>query len=132
MYTYEGWQARYKKKLMKLKLNVIIMSGVEDGAIHKYDSTRGDGTTKGDSWMITIGRLDESDVRLVNDTYISRHHANIHWRDEMWWLEDCDSRNGTFITNPDNFFDDKRVKGLVPLQPGQLFRVGRTWLRIQE
>jgi pSer/pThr/pTyr-binding forkhead associated (FHA) protein len=117
--------------MLQLKLHIIIMSGVEDGSPLKYDSSRGDGILQDDSWTIKIGRLDESDVRLVNDTYISRHHANIHWRDNLWWLEDCDSRNGTFITYAENFFEDKRVRGVVPLQPGQLFRVGRTWLRIQ-
>jgi pSer/pThr/pTyr-binding forkhead associated (FHA) protein len=117
--------------MIRLKLNIIIMSGVEDGSIHKYDSQRGDGKINGSIWTITIGRLDESDMRLVNDTYISRHHANIHWSDHKWWLEDCNSRNGTFIISQENFFQDKRVRGIVPLQSGQLFRLGRTWLRIQ-
>lgn len=115
---------------MDTKLQVIIMSGVEDGTTLRFDPTKGDGREREDTWTIMIGRLDESDVRLVNDTYISRHHANLHWRNEGWWLEDCESRNGTYITNPENFFEDRRVRGIVPLEYGQLFRVGRTWLRI--
>ena len=39
-------------------------------------------------------------------------------------LADVGSRNGTYV-------DDRRLRDeLIDLQPGQLFRVGRTWLRV--
>ncbi|MDX1991478.1 MAG: FHA domain-containing protein [bacterium] len=116
---------------MQLKVNIMIMSGVEDGTLLEYNTARGDGKTTSDKWTLSLGRKDENDVCLRNDTYISRQHANLHRKNEMWWLEDCDSTNGTFLANVDNFFDDVPVKGIVPLEEGQLFRVGRTWLRIQ-
>lgn len=115
-----------------MKLSVMIMSGVEDGSLLEYDSTLGDGDVAPDKWAISIGRRDENDLCLRNDTYVSRQHANIHWKNENWWLEDCDSTNGTFVENGDNFFDDHPVKGFIQIHVGQLFRVGRTWLRIQE
>ena len=58
----------------------------------------------------------------------SRNHARLYLRGEHWWLEDCNSKNGTFIEEDD---EDARVSGMIELSPGQLFRVGRTWLRIQ-
>lgn len=109
----------------------MIMSGVEDGLLLKYDSQSGDGTLFEDHWVISVGRREENDLCLRNDTYVSRQHANIHWKDSQWWLEDCQSTNGTFVENIDNYFDDTRVKGIIPIEAGQIFRIGRTWLRIQ-
>ncbi len=113
------------------KFSVMIMSGVEDGYIFTFGSANGDGKLMEDSWTITIGRRDENDLCLNSDTYISRHHANLHWKSGQWWLEDRTSTNGTFLDNDEDFFEDQPVKGIVPLEAGQLFRVGRTWLRIQ-
>jgi predicted component of type VI protein secretion system len=107
------------------------MSGVEDGTLFKYDTARGDGTVLDNRWTITIGRLEHCDVRLVNDNYISREHAKLYCIEGHWWLEDCKSRNGTFITHSDDFFKDNRVRNTMPLEISQLFRVGRTWLRLQ-
>jgi len=113
------------------KVNLMIMSGVKDGALLEMQTENGDGQIKNDRWSISIGRKDENDVCLRNDTFVSRQHANLHWKDRRWWLEDCDSTNGTFIENETNYFDDQPVKGIIPLEIGQLFRVGRTWMRIQ-
>jgi len=116
---------------LDLKVEIMIMSGVKDGSLITYSTRGGDGDHSNDRWRLSIGRKDENDLCLRNDTYVSRQHANLHWKDRQWWLEDCDSTNGTFIENELNFFDDTPVKGFVPLETGQLFRVGRTWLRIQ-
>lgn len=116
---------------MTYKLDLMIMSGVEDGLLLKYDAQNGDGNLHEDHWVISVGRREENDLCLRNDTYVSRQHANIHWKDQSWWLEDCQSTNGTFSENADNYFDDTRVKGIIPVEPGQIFRIGRTWLRIQ-
>lgn len=115
---------------MEHELIVMVMSGVEDGSLLKLrpDKT---GELHDEQWSLSIGRRDENDLCLRNDTFVSRQHARLHWRDDRWWLEDCDSTNGTFLENMDDFFLDRRVKGIVPLDEGQLFRVGRTWLRIQ-
>lgn len=109
----------------------MVMSGVEDGTIFNYSAAQDDGAVAQDQWTLTIGRRDENDVCLRNDTYVSRQHAKIHWRDDHWWLEDCDSTNGTFISTDEDFFEDQPVKGHIYLEEGQLFRVGRTWLRIE-
>ena len=114
-----------------LKVKVMIMSGVEDGSLIEFNSGNGDGQLRAGKWTIDIGRRDNNDLCLRNDTFVSRQHAKLHWMDKRWWLEDCKSTNGTFVENPDSFFNDERVKGIVPIVIDQLFRVGRTWLRIQ-
>lgn len=113
-----------------MQLAVMIMSGVEDGSLQTFDSDH-DGVFEDHIWSLTIGRRDENDLTLRNDTFVSRTHARLHWKQDHWWLEDIESTNGSFVENADDFFADQRVKGLAPLEVGQVFRVGRTWLRIQ-
>jgi predicted component of type VI protein secretion system len=109
----------------------MIMSGVDDGTLLEFDTSSGDGDTAEDRWTLQIGRRDDNHIVLKNDTYVSRRHASLHWKNERWWLEDYNSTNGTFQTNDANFFEDTPVKGIVPLEVEELFRVGRTWMRIQ-
>jgi pSer/pThr/pTyr-binding forkhead associated (FHA) protein len=112
-----------------LELNVMIMSGVDDGTLLKFSSSQGDGFLQDGRWAITLGRHDNNDICLNNDTFVSRHHARIHVDDQEFWLEDCDSTNGTYIET--QAFEDEQVIEIVSLASGQLFRVGRTWLRIE-
>lgn len=117
---------------LHILLDIMIMSGVDDGAVLDFKTQQGDGIMSADKWTITLGRNSEMDICLRNDTFVSRKHAKIHFKSDRWWLEDCDSTNGTFIENTTNFFDDIPVHGIIPIDSGQLFRVGRTWMRIQE
>lgn len=116
--------------MLDLSVDFIIMSGIEDGSIMRCATDSGDGVLQHDCWTVSIGRLDSCDLRITTDTFVSREHARVHWRDRQWWLEDLSSRNGTYLLNPQNFFEDSRVNGIVPIQNGQIFRVGRTWLRL--
>lgn len=109
---------------------IMVMSGVEDGLTYPFQA-QNDGTVRGDHWVLSIGRKDDNDLCLKKDTFVSRNHARLFWRNQQWWLEDRNSTNGTFIENSENIFEDSRVNGIIPLTEGQLFRVGRTWLRIQ-
>ena len=111
-----------------LQVEIMVMSGVEDGLVLTYSVDSGDGVYEDDEWIITLGRRDDNDVCLRNDTFSSRYHARLTLRDQAWWLEDCGSKNGTFIEQDD---EDARVSETTRLAAGQLFRVGRTWLRIQ-
>lgn len=115
---------------MQRNLILMVMSGVDDGTMMElYADT--DGHFEGNDWRLSIGRRDTNDICLRNDTFVSRHHAYLFHQDEQWWLEDMNSTNGTFIENHLDIFSDQRVKEIIPIIPGQLFRVGRTWLRIQ-
>lgn len=103
------------------------MSGVDDGSLLRCSSANGDGQQIDGGWVVTVGRHDGNDICLNNDTFVSRHHAKIYWKDAGWWLEDCNSTNGTYIEMPG---EDQIVEDIAPLKSGQLFRVGRTWLRL--
>lgn len=44
----------------------------------------------------TVGRSSRSNVRL-EDTSVSRHHANVAFRGGCWTVEDLGSSNGTYV-----------------------------------
>lgn len=104
------------------------MSGVEDGLQLSLAVENGDGQFDGERWTINIGRREDNDICLRHDMFSSRLHARIHRSADGWLLEDCDSTNGTFIEVRG---EDQRISGTISIQPGDLFRVGRTWMRIE-
>ena len=99
---------------------IAFMSGPKDGSTLTFDAPL-------DPNMpieLTIGRRDGCDVCLSYDSQVSREHAVLIFDGEKFWLEDAQSTNGTFI-------EDDKTEGRVEILPGQLFRVGRTWLRVE-
>ncbi len=107
------------------------MSGVHDGLRLTYSSENGDGEYEADQnkWILSIGRQEETDVCLRSDTFVSRMHAYLYWEEKRWWLKDNNSTNGTFIESGER---DTRVTTNVPVQIGDLFRIGHTWMRIEK
>jgi pSer/pThr/pTyr-binding forkhead associated (FHA) protein len=110
------------------QLTLTIMSGVEDGKTLVLDADDGDGQRDDGGWLLTIGRQDNRAIRLQKDTYISREHAELRLIGEQWYLDDCGSKNGTFVEIEG---DEIRVQSTVALAAGQLFKIGRTWLRVE-
>jgi pSer/pThr/pTyr-binding forkhead associated (FHA) protein len=49
-----------------------------------------------ESTQLTIGRGLNNDV-ILEDTRVSRHHAQLRYRARRFWLSDLGSTNGTFI-----------------------------------
>lgn len=107
-------------------LKLMVMSGPDDGLIHTlqgdfvYDQHL-------DVWRcrFAVGRRDKSDICIAFDTLVSRLHATVQVSPEgEIWLIDENSRNGTYVT---------RDRLTVPetLVEGQMFRIGKTWLRVQ-
>src|SRR5689334_10862833 len=86
---------------------LIVLAGVSVGEMFKVPS--------GDA---VIGRGRKSDVALY-DEGVSRAHAKILAQGEEVWVEDLDSRNGTFVNG-------EKVAGRVRLADGDKIQVGRT------
>lgn len=118
------------REFMEHKISIMVMSGVEDGRLHTCATASSDGLLEleNGAWVLRLGRHADNDICIRSDTYVSRYHARLHWRDDRWWLEDCNSRNGTFV---EDRVDDARVFGTIPIEVNQLFCLGHTWLRIQ-
>lgn len=108
-------------------LVIMIMSGPDDGQKIYLSHEHGDGYVNTDSsWAVTFGRREECDVCIPFDTQVSRQHAILRMMpDGQFWLLDAGSLNGTFIGN-------RRIEKPTMLQREQLFRLGRTWARIQK
>jgi len=49
-----------------------------------------------ESTQLTIGRGLNNDV-ILEDTRVSRHHAQLRYRARRFWLSDIGSTNGTYI-----------------------------------
>lgn len=108
------------------KLTLAIMSGPDDGRCIQFRRDDGDGRAgSSGGWILTLGRRDDCDLCLPFDTQISREHARLYCQQAGdWYLEDNHSRNGTFIGK-------NRVNDVERLELGVLFRIGRTWLRLE-
>ena len=101
-------------------VHITLMSGPRDGDTLDFVAPDTD-----DELILTIGRREGCNIVLSYDTQVSRLHARLIYdaRDTEFYLEDVDSRNGTFV-------GQNRVRGKVPIEPGALFRIGRTWMRL--
>lgn len=111
-----------------MRLDVTIMSGIDDGTVLRIMPEEGAALLPDGSWVISIGRHDDNGVCLRNDTFASRYHARIHYRADGLWLEDCGSTNGTYVETP---IEEIQIGQITRIVPGQLFRVGRTWMRVE-
>ncbi len=116
-------------------ISLRIMSGPQDGLQILLQMPALGGRTQ---W--TIGRSEECDISLPYDSQVSRRHASLiclsndetiadgaatHQSGPLrFLLTDDGSKNGTLL-------NDRRLRSeSAELKPGELFRVGRTWLRI--
>ena len=73
---------------------------------------------------ITLGRAPDNLVILPDDGYASAEHARIFWDQNMWWIEDLMSSNGTSV-------NDQLIQAPLTLSPNDVIKVGRTIYRIE-
>jgi pSer/pThr/pTyr-binding forkhead associated (FHA) protein len=99
---------------------IALMSGPQDGAMLMFETF----LDSGKPTEITFGRREDCDVCLSYDSQVSREHAVLTFDGATFWLEDTHSTNGTYI-------GEERITARTEVAPGQLFRVGRTWLRVE-
>jgi len=102
------------------QIEVALMSGPQDGAVLTFERL----LDSDEPTVISIGRREGTDVCLNYDSQVSREHAALICDGDNFWLEDKQSTNGTYV-------GDEKITGRVQIGPGQLFRIGRTWLRIE-
>jgi pSer/pThr/pTyr-binding forkhead associated (FHA) protein len=73
---------------------------------------------------LTIGRLDDNDIIIDDDTFISSHHARIEVRPEGVWVVDLKSTNGSFVNG-------QRLTGERSVRKGDRIQVGSTVLEMR-
>lgn len=79
-----------------------------------------EGELLGQRWTLAkdellIGRGNDADI-VLPERQVSRYHLKIHYRDGRYFLEDLDSKNGTFLNG-------QQVKGTVGLQDGDEIQI---------
>jgi membrane protein implicated in regulation of membrane protease activity len=72
--------------------------------------------------VTTIGR-DVNNTVVVADQFASGEHAVLSYRGRIWYVEDAESRNGTFVNGA-------LVAGLSPIGFGDEIIVGETRFRL--
>ncbi len=72
---------------------------------------------------ILIGRANDSTLVLTDD-YASTRHARISATDNVWYLEDLGSTNGTYV-------GQSKVDGPIPLEAGVVIRIGKTAMELR-
>jgi hypothetical protein len=74
---------------------------------------------------VTIGRAESCDIGLFGDPRVEKLHARILQEGNHYVLEDNSTPHGTYVNN-------QRVNGRMPLNNGDLIRIGRNILRFSE
>jgi pSer/pThr/pTyr-binding forkhead associated (FHA) protein len=69
-----------------------------------------------------IGKAAEADIHIGDDDYVSRRHARIVRSDGMFFIEDLESANGTFL----------KIRRPIPLESGDEIQVGDSIFRLSE
>lgn len=125
--------SKSRKNRRRGELSITFMSGPLDGKTLHFEQPE-----VGEQRVITVGRRDNCDIHLHFDNQVSRVHARIGCvakaiNEESdpsssvlsFWLEDGGSRNGTYLEKDPNPIGER-----INLRPGSLFRIGRTWMRL--
>ena len=73
---------------------------------------------------LAIGRLEDNDIVIDDDSFISSHHARIEIRPEGSWVVDLGSTNGCFV-NGQRVADERSVR------KGDRIQVGSTVLEMR-
>ncbi len=118
--------------MSKDTLSITVMSGPQDGYQYQFPLPQGSGEL-----TLNVGRDETCDIPLTYDNQVSRSHAQVvcAFNDDTLvdampaqrlklTLVDVGSRNGTL------FRDRRLFREQSEIDPGELFRVGRVWLRI--
>jgi len=76
------------------------------------------------SSVLAIGRLEDNDIVIDDDSFISSHHARIEIRPEGTWVVDLGSTNGCFV-NGHKVAEERSVR------KGDRIQVGSTVLEMR-
>jgi hypothetical protein len=95
----------------KTATKLVIVEGALTGTVIPLGTT-----------AIVIGRAPDATV-VLDDDFVSTHHARLTPNGSHWIVEDLGSTNGTWI-------DRTRVSAPTVLRPGTQLRIGRTSMEL--
>ena len=74
--------------------------------------------------VLNIGRVEDNDIVITDDSFISSHHARIEVRPEGVWVVDLQSTNGSFVNG-------QRLASERSVRKGDRIQVGSTVLEMR-
>lgn len=74
--------------------------------------------------VLAIGRSDDNDIVLSDDTFISSRHARVEVRPSGPWLVDLGSTNGSYVNG-------QRINAEKSLRRGDRIQVGSTVMEVR-
>ena len=77
-----------------------------------------------DAHDVTFGRAEGSTV-ILEDAYISDHHARVFLRDNEWCIADLGSTNGTFL-------NQVKVTSATPIAAGDQLGIGKPTVQVRK
>ena len=77
-----------------------------------------------DAHDVTFGRAEGSTV-VLDDPYISDHHARVFLREGEWCIADLGSTNGTFL-------NQVKVTTATPIAAGDQLGIGKTTVQVRK
>ncbi len=72
--------------------------------------------------QLIIGKDSDCDVVIADDSYVSRRHARLRREDNLIFLDDLGSSNGTLL----------KICRPVIIEPGDEIMIGSTVLRLEQ
>lgn len=73
--------------------------------------------------VTSIGRAPGNTV-VLSDDFVSNEHALLMLRGQQWWVEDLNSRNGTFLNGV-------QLEDATIVSAGDLLTIGQTELKVE-
>ncbi|NRY57846.1 pSer/pThr/pTyr-binding forkhead associated (FHA) protein [Clostridium acetobutylicum] len=71
---------------------------------------------------ITIGRKDDNSI-MLNEGYVSGHHARVYLRNNQYILEDLNSTNGTVLNG-------QKIKSKAYIKSGDEIKIGSSLFKV--
>src|SRR5262249_33252822 len=101
----------------------------EEGSVKRIIRLRGmNGAVKGRTWesteLLRVGRLDPLEI-VLDDSSVSRYHAEVRATDRGWRVRDLGSTNGTRLNGV------RLGNGQWPLRPRDLLQFGEVALVVE-
>jgi hypothetical protein len=75
---------------------------------------------------IIVGRPKKDSIPTIDftpDNRVSRPHLAIYYKYNTWWIEDIESKNGTFL-------NDQKITEATPLSSGDIITIGKSSITI--
>lgn len=73
--------------------------------------------------VTSIGRNTRNTI-VLEDSFVSSEHALLTWRDNQWWLEDLNSRNGTLL-------NDVVITDPIVVSAGDIITLGEIRMKLE-